>query len=617
MAHRMFRGMDAIDYEPPAGLFDDFDSDQEYYVERSSDDELDDSEDNKDNEDNDLNSSDEGNYHSYQTVLVRPVDFGPEYDVYSKIAAHDFRNPKFFPTIANCSPKEVYDEEGCRPPHHHWCLLAEIVNDISSRVRMRAQFTIADKDDQVCRMSFDFPDFDYKSVKVGSTVAVMYAEQRHFLLHDEVFFDLQHEKFLKIFPCNLATLLRINDEIESETPTDCAQRCKACGKEYHNKIILLRCSRCFAASYCDKACVWKDWQLPTVPKPYNIQPEWKTVEPATVREIQGTFSVTSGELLWGDLPGVLEGLVTKVHNLPPPVEIFSHRVAAKIGTWKIARVSGDGLSAKNSWIAYHSGGYTNSDTVHITLCDYVSLFVYPGETTTHPDWEGVASIADHVTGVATLPGSVSLFVHPDHSAYESPLEFLLLSRMIAGWGSRGNKDPRVSWQYDWHCQGQQYDSIALAFASLDPNSGWTAAIEREKRRSIMHKDCLPGNPDYERWESLRNLSGWSCSNLFLVDAVNGPELGKLAARKSDLDTRIAAKQSSSFFASAASNESFGCNLILGHKGGDHQIARLIYGEDQSSTFPGEKEIVAFWYDSDGYYYERDGDKLKTPVFEDL
>ncbi|KAJ7249908.1 hypothetical protein C8J57DRAFT_1079306, partial [Mycena rebaudengoi] len=144
-------------------------------------------------------------------------------------------------------------------PHHYWCYLGEVVADSSDTARTLV--TSEDKSGQRIRVEFHFDDtaeFDYESVKVGSTIVVLYAEQ-HIFEDGNPGLHLEHPKFVKIFPCGLETLLRISDDIESETPDNCAQRYKTCGKEdTPDRITLQRCSQCLGASYCGQVCVSHD-----------------------------------------------------------------------------------------------------------------------------------------------------------------------------------------------------------------------------------------------------------------------------------------------------------------------------------------------------------------------
>lgn len=90
-------------------------------------------------------------------------------------------------------------------------------------------------------------------------------------------------------------------------------------------------------------------------------------------------------------------------------------------------------------------------------------------------------------------------------------------------------------------------------------------------------------------------------------------------RPSELDERVRAKESSSLFSSqdgTQSKEPFGCNLAF--LGEEWEFARLIFSEDESETFPGEKELVGFWYDQDNRYNDAEFElerKLEEPLFD--
>lgn len=50
-------------------------------------------------------------------------------------------------------------------------------------------------------------------------------------------------------------------------------------------------------------------------------------------------------------------------------------------------------------------------------------------------------------------------------------------------------------------------------------------------------------------------------------------------------------------------------------GSGWEFARLIFSKEDSTMFPGKKELIGFWYDQDNRYnYE---DDLKEPVFENI
>ncbi|KAJ7226724.1 hypothetical protein GGX14DRAFT_347143 [Mycena pura] len=272
-------------------------------------------------------------------------EFGPTYgDPRLKKfagAINNFRHPKTFPGFKDCAPYQVYSPGEDQYPGRHWCFLGEITEGRRSVDSKNVLLFVKDKDDQIVPVALAFPKndrFDYDSVKIGFTIAVLYAEQTN-LPDESAGMGLEHSKFVKIFPCNLETLLRINDDIEAETPVDCLKKCKACGKEELLDLInLRRCSRCVGASYCGSECQKAAWEqghkreckifasarelqrsrlwessyatewvgfgqrekdmaardkLLADPS-MVIQPEWKIAEAVTITDLQGTFAVKSG-----------------------------------------------------------------------------------------------------------------------------------------------------------------------------------------------------------------------------------------------------------------------------------------------------------------------------------
>jgi hypothetical protein len=85
-----------------------------------------------------------------------------------------------------------------------------------------------------------------------------------------------------------------------------------------------------------------------------------------------------------------------------------------------------------------------------------------------------------------------------------------------------------------------------------------------------------------------------------------------------LEENLRAEQSSSFVASGGGEDAFGCNLKF--LGEEWEFARLIFSEEDSTVFPGEKELVGFWYDRDNRYSESEEDlgrPWEEPLFEIL
>ncbi|KAJ7666749.1 hypothetical protein DFH06DRAFT_250852 [Mycena polygramma] len=607
MHHRMYHsGMDAIDYE----LSDDG-GDYDY--------------DGGDFEDSDFAASGEsgdsgGGLDEWRYGSDGLDDYSGDSDEESqKFATNNLRNPKTFPSYVQCAPYELYDSRDWNnepiPPPRHWCYLGEIVKHTT--VPIRNVLTVRDKDGEDTHLTTNFDleaEFD---VKVGSTIAVLYAEKKYFSF-GAYGLRLDHAKFVKIFPCNLETLLRINDDIESETPGNSPKKCKGCGKEEESdKAPLRRCSRCLGVSYCGTECqtdAWKrghkreckifaavielkgsrdwannnprDWvafgqreelrsatsddegedESDDEDRRYRFQPEWKDTQAAVARELQGTFTVTSGtcELLWGQLASILSGLTHSEHDFPSTedravpggtvfVQGYTYRAPARVGIWKVVKVNGYGK----------------------------------------PDAPKDSWLAYH------------------SSCY--PLELLLLARPV-DFATRST-NPRVCWvnRYDWGYHCADPTGAAQFFADIDPGSGWAAAIKRQDRLESRGKYRGKKDRDNERWERLET---YDSRNTFLVDAANGPEVLKLVAQPSELDTHLKDDKSTSFFKSEEAADAFGCNLnFIG--GGGWECARLIFGEE-SAMFPGKKkELVGFWYDdNDNRYNDSEIDmgwKLEPPM----
>ncbi|KAJ7054842.1 hypothetical protein C8F01DRAFT_1259264 [Mycena amicta] len=401
-----------------------------------------------------------------------PPYFGPNDGSFKFRGYSNLRNARTFPSYYHCAPYQAYwpNDEVIPPPARHWCFLGEIVSFKGLLLQVR------DTEGAIVPVGLYFKDgldkFDFRTLKV----------------------------VVKIFPCGLKTLLRINDDIEAETPEDRPQKCQGCGKEDQpDKLTLRRCSRCMSLSYCSSECQTSAWKRvhkseckifasvnelkrsrhwrnehPTQwvafgerekvivdgeawQKDVNfcVQPEWKAAKPLAVTQLQGTFQVSSGELIWGQLASVLQGINNAALDKPSPgedkassgggtvlVQGWTYRALAKIGLWKIAKVDGYGVPPykKSTWIAYHS-------------------------------------------------------------SYTSPIELLKLSRGV-DWGTRMD-NPRVAYvnRYDWGNNCADTFGAARMFAALDgTGTGWPAAVERTSRLSAAGKYKKAGHPDKERWE---------------------------------------------------------------------------------------------------------------------
>ncbi|KAJ6530301.1 hypothetical protein B0H19DRAFT_482288 [Mycena capillaripes] len=78
-------------------------------------------------------------------------------------------------------------------------------------------------------------------------------------------------------------------------------------------------------------------------------------------------TVTSGELLWGQMTPILSGLTNDAHDFPSTedravlggtivTQAYTYRAPARMGLWKIIKVNGYGhpKAPKDSWLVYHS-----------------------------------------------------------------------------------------------------------------------------------------------------------------------------------------------------------------------------------------------------------------------
>ncbi|KAJ7641754.1 hypothetical protein FB45DRAFT_900947 [Roridomyces roridus] len=243
-------GMDAIDYEPDADLIDGLNWSQ--------------SDDGSHSGSNPYPSEDEDSSDWEPYNIERPDGCktdDSEDEASKRFPPKNLRNPKSFPSYVQCSPYELYEardrHNAPMPPPRHWCYLGEIEE---AGGLIRNSFTLKDKDGQSTDLMTNFDPSALGTVKEGYTIAILYAEKKYFSL-GVYGLRVDHAKFVKVFPCDLDTLLRINDDIE-ETPVDnCAEKCKECGKEADAATKLLRCSQCRAVSYCGKDCqtaAWKD-----------------------------------------------------------------------------------------------------------------------------------------------------------------------------------------------------------------------------------------------------------------------------------------------------------------------------------------------------------------------
>jgi hypothetical protein len=100
----------------------------------------------------------------------------------------DLRDECFFPNFDNCPQEDGVDMEFYTStdgfvltPARHWCLLAEIT-DVSTIFRVR--LVAKDKSGEEFPIAFyldNGANQDFSILQKGHTVAILYAEQHHFL----------------------------------------------------------------------------------------------------------------------------------------------------------------------------------------------------------------------------------------------------------------------------------------------------------------------------------------------------------------------------------------------------------------------------------------------------
>ncbi|KAK7033551.1 hypothetical protein VNI00_012775 [Paramarasmius palmivorus] len=153
-----------------------------------------------------------------------------------------------------------------------------IVENVTEQFELCA-LKVRDKDGKMTRVIFNFigddiKKFDWGSVQVGCTIAILYPEQRvqptlgiRALLAGqsggrEGSFLLKEPSRVKILQCDLETLLNINDTVGSEIlpiPGK-SRKCENCHAEETDRLKLLRCSSCQSAPYCSQECQKDSWK---------------------------------------------------------------------------------------------------------------------------------------------------------------------------------------------------------------------------------------------------------------------------------------------------------------------------------------------------------------------
>ena len=134
-----------------------------------------------------------------------------------------------------------------------WVFLGEITdcNRILPLLRYRALVT--DRNGRTNIPLWFYPKsgcFDYNSMKVGHTMAAIFAEQ-HYFMDGSIGLRLEDLNHVKVIPCGLNDLLELSKHYSSSKG-----KCWGCGQEGKT---LKKCGACKTGFYCDEKCQRQDW----------------------------------------------------------------------------------------------------------------------------------------------------------------------------------------------------------------------------------------------------------------------------------------------------------------------------------------------------------------------
>ncbi|KAF4970075.1 hypothetical protein FSARC_2821 [Fusarium sarcochroum] len=190
----------------------------------------------------------------------------------------DLRNEANFPAFKKLPWENILDLDSYQPSKH-WAFFGEIVN---IETLWRVRLIVKDKDDHLLPIAF-YTDVRGREIspsmlRVGYTVAILYAEQHGFL---DLSFGIRHEdqktlkvnisidpgRFLvfianiydvQVLPVSLDNLMLLSDKVQTHaTLTDGMRTCHGCNKK---SASLMKCAKCGCFWYCDKV------RIPNLPK---------------------------------------------------------------------------------------------------------------------------------------------------------------------------------------------------------------------------------------------------------------------------------------------------------------------------------------------------------------
>ena len=181
-----------------------------------------------------------------------------------------FRNYQSFPTFQNLPEDNDLNltyyrqsSAGYYVHSHTWCFVGEITNDeVAQMDFLRNRVLVKDRrgqDDIPIAFYPESGSFDFKTLRNGHTICVMYAHKHQFL---DLTIGLRIEELntVKVIPCCLNDLLAL-----SKYYAQSSDACWGCGKDDKGTgsgrgcHSLKKCGACKIARYCDRKCQTKDW----------------------------------------------------------------------------------------------------------------------------------------------------------------------------------------------------------------------------------------------------------------------------------------------------------------------------------------------------------------------
>lgn len=159
--------------------------------------------------------------------------------------------------------EEYYTEDrlGVYMPKRHWGVVGQI-KETSFFIRPRVE--IETKYRETFKVNFHLEGasepncFSWRDLKVGNTMVILYAESKVFL-DGECGIRQESPVTCMVFPVTILELTNEYDLLLTRlNPPN--KVCFTCGKPEAEGEMLLKCSRCKSALYCNKICQSKHWK---------------------------------------------------------------------------------------------------------------------------------------------------------------------------------------------------------------------------------------------------------------------------------------------------------------------------------------------------------------------